>query len=344
MLDWLVEGATVVDGTGTAPFAADVGVRDGRIVGIGRLTEAAHRRVRAGGAWLTPGFIDIHTHYDGRASWHATFSPGIWHGVSTLVMGNCSVGFAPLAPGPKARATADLITLMEGVEDIPAVALAEGVRFDWRRFPQYMDALDAMPHSLDFCVQVPHDPLRMAVTGERAQGAAGGDGTPIPPLEDILLARIEPIAARMFPLGVKPDHEPPVGQRYCLRARQPGVTALEALVDHLAEGDGSNLSCFPIFSDDDGSLEVVREMLDHPGALRGLSDVGAHVGTVCDASCSAFVLTHWVRDRVRRCMPVERAVQLLTSRNARHIGLDDRGAITAERPGRLVRFGADAAR
>ncbi len=173
MLDTLIEGGTVIDGSGAAPFAADVGVRDGRIVAVGRITEGARERIHAQGAWLTPGFIDIHTHYDGQASWDETFSPSIHHGVTTLVMGNCGVGFAPLRRGEQDR----LIRLMEGVEDIPGVALAEGVRFDWQSFPQYMDALDALPHSLDFLAQVPHDPVRMLVMGERAlaQEAATDD-------------------------------------------------------------------------------------------------------------------------------------------------------------------------
>jgi N-acyl-D-aspartate/D-glutamate deacylase len=168
MHDLVIEGATVVDGTGAPARAADVAVRDGLITEVGRITGAARERISAPGAWLTPGFVDLHTHYDGQATWDETFSPSIHHGVTTLVMGNCGVGFAPLKPGPKATAVADLIALMEGVEDIPGVALAEGVRFDWQSFPQYMDALERLPHSLDFLVQVPHDPVRMAVMGERA--------------------------------------------------------------------------------------------------------------------------------------------------------------------------------
>ena len=162
MFDSVFEGATVVDGTGAEPFTADVAVQDGRIVEVdkrGRIAGAAKERVAAHGAWLTPGFVDIHTHYDGQATWDETFSPSIHHGVTTLLMGNCGVGFAPNVPGREA----DLIALMEGVEDIPGAALAEGVKFNWQSFPQYMDVLDAMPHSLDFLVQVPHDPLRMAV-------------------------------------------------------------------------------------------------------------------------------------------------------------------------------------
>ena len=148
MLDLLIEGATVVDGSGAAPFVADVGVHAGRIKEIGRISAAAHETVAAGGLWLTPGFVDIHTHYDGQASWDQTFSPSIHHGVTTVVMGNCGVGFAPLVAGGQHA----LIELMEGVEDIPGVALAEGVPFNWESFPQFMDALDARPHSLDFLV------------------------------------------------------------------------------------------------------------------------------------------------------------------------------------------------
>ena len=167
MIDFLIKDASVVDGSGGALYAADVAVSNGKITQIGRITDAARETINAQGAWLTPGFVDIHSHYDGQASWDETFSPSIHHGTTTVVLGNCGVGFAPLA-----RNTQDeqqrLIRLMEGVEDIPGVALAEGVKFNWTDFPSYMNALDAMPHSLDYACLVPHDPLRMAVMGERA--------------------------------------------------------------------------------------------------------------------------------------------------------------------------------
>ena len=137
MLDLLIRGATVVDGSGGEPFVADVGIQDGRIAQVGHISGAAHETIDAQGAWLTPGFVDIHTHYDGQATWDQTFSPSIHHGVTTLLMGNCGVGFAPLRPGSEDR----LIKLMEGVEDIPGVALREGVRFSWESFSQYMDCL-----------------------------------------------------------------------------------------------------------------------------------------------------------------------------------------------------------
>ncbi|CAM5785126.1 N-acyl-D-amino-acid deacylase family protein [Rhizobacter fulvus] len=517
MLDWLIEGGTVVDGSGGLPFTADVGVKDGVIVEVGKITAAARERIDAAGAWVTPGFVDIHTHYDGQATWDETFSPSIHHGVTTVVMGNCGVGFAPVVKGREG----ELIKLMEGVEDIPGAALAEGIRWNWESFPQFMDALDATPHSLDFLVQIPHDPVRMAVMGERAftqhaadandiaamralvrealmAGAVGwstgrsdnhrtsegketpaaeataaelcgiasafeglshgviqmvsdfdvlkgpqrfdaefdlveqiarasgrplsmtwlqrdpggaqwqairervdaavagglplylqtaargigvingldasfhpfmgfpsfkeiahlplaeraaamrdparkarvlaeksdamaGDGTAIPPLVDLLLANIELVSGRMFPLDAAPNYEPTVMDSFLVRAKQRGTTALEALYDHLAEGDGANLIYFPIFNYNDGSLSTVRSMLAHPRALAGLSDAGAHVGTICDASFTTFMLSHWVRDRAEGRLPLQTAVEMLTSRNARYLGLNDRGEIAVGR-------------
>ena len=164
MLDLLIRGGTVIDGSGAPGASADVGVRDGRIVEVGNITETAQQTIDADGALVTPGFIDIHTHYDGQASWDETFSPSIYHGVTTVVMGNCGVGFAPVRKGEEQR----LINLMEGVEEIPGAALAEGVRWGWESFSGYARALDAMPHSIDFMTLVPHDPLRLYVMGDRA--------------------------------------------------------------------------------------------------------------------------------------------------------------------------------
>lgn len=514
MLDLLIKGGTVVDGSGGEPFVADVGVRDGRIVAVGTLSEAAHETVHALGLWVTPGFVDIHTHYDGQVTWDDNFTPSIYHGVTTLVMGNCGVGFAPVRPGHQD----DLIKLMEGVEDIPGAALHEGIRWDWESFPQYMDALEKTPRSLDYLVQVPHDPLRMYVMGERAvaqqvataddiaamrellhaalqAGAAGfstgrsdnhrtsegketpaaeasaaeltglagafegithgvlqvvsdfdlmrdpgrfdaefdlveqlarasgkplsmtwlqrdpggeqyqairervdaavaaglplylqaaargigvingldasfhpfmgfpgykevahlplaeraaalreparkarilaeksdrlaGDGTAIPPLVDILLAKMDMISGRMFPLDAELNYEPGVMQSFLVQAKQRGIAPLEALYDHLAGGDGSHLIYFPIFNYNNGSLDAVRQMLDHPRVLSSLSDAGAHVGTVCDASFTTFMLTHWVLGRDQGKLPLARAVEMMTQRNARYLGLTDRGTIT----------------
>ena len=518
MLDWLFKNATVVDGTGAPPYVANVAVQDGRIVAVTTsdpLDAPAHQTLDATGLWLTPGFIDIHTHYDGQVTWDECFTPSIYHGVTTLVMGNCGVGFAPKRPGHED----DLIKLMEGVEDIPGAALHEGIVWNWESFVQYMDALAATPRSLDYLVQVPHDPLRMYVMGERAEanrvatpadietmrallrealqaGAAGfstgrsdnhrtsegkdtpaanasaleltglaqafkglnhgviqmvsdynllqgpaefdaefdlvealaqtsgkpvsvtwlqrdpggeqykkiqarveaavqqglplylqtaargigvingldasfhpfmgfpgykevaalplaeraralreparkarilaekserlaGDGTAIPPLVDLLLSRIELIAGRMFPLDARLDYEPDAMQSFLVRAKQRGTTALEAMYDYLTEGDGAQLIYFPIFNYNQGSLDTVHQMLTHPRALFGLGDAGAHVGTVCDASFSTFMLTHWVQGRAKDRLPLAQAVEMMSSRNARYLGLHDRGLIQA---------------
>ncbi len=183
MHDLIIKGATVVDGTGNAPFAADVAVSAGRITEVGRVSGQAARTIDAEGAHLLPGFVDIHTHYDGQASWDETFTPSIYHGVTTVVMGNCGVGFAPVRPGEQER----LIDLMEGVEEIPESVLVEGVRWGWESFGEYCRALDAMPHSLDFMCLAPHDALRMYVMGERA--ASGQQATPTDLAQMVTLLR-----------------------------------------------------------------------------------------------------------------------------------------------------------
>jgi N-acyl-D-aspartate/D-glutamate deacylase len=433
--------------------------------------------------------------------------------VTTVVMGNCGVGFAPKRPG----AEADLVKLMEGVEDIPGAALHEGIVWNWESFPQYMSALEARPHSLDFLVQVPHDPLRMYVMKERAlahevatpqdieqmrallrealeAGAVGfstgrsdnhrtsegketpaaeaslaeltglatafqglshgvvqmvsdynlmkghtefdaefdlveavakasgkslsltwlqrdpggeqylhiqnrvekavasglplfmqtaargigvlngldasfhpfmgfpsykevahlplaeraaalrdparkarilsekserlaGDGSSIPPLVDILLAKIDMISGRMFPLEATLNYEPSVMESFLVRAKQKGVTPLDVIYDHLSAGQGEGLIYFPIFNYNEGHLDTVRKMLGHPRALSGLSDAGAHVGTVCDASFSTFMLTHWVQSRSKDTLPLETVIEMLTRRNANYLGLKDRGVL-----------------
>ena len=514
MLDTRITGATIIDGNRGDPFAADIGITDGIITSIGRDVGNAKSTMDADGATATPGFVDIHTHFDGQVSWDQTLAPSILHGVTTCVMGNCGVGFAPMRKNDEER----LINLMEGVEDIPGSVLSEGIDFNWETFPEYMNAIDAIPHSIDFAAQVPHDAMRLYVMGDRAErlepatkddiaamqaivreslaaGAAGfstgrtdihltakgqwtpsseatgdelcgiasvfadashgtiqvvsdfnlfrseddfdrefdlidamaeagggrplsmtwlqrvpgehqwraiekrvaqaadrgldiklqtaargigvitgldtsfhpftgvpgykeisalplaeraarmrdpvvrmrilgakseplaGDGSPVPPFVDQMLAKIDELSGRMFPMEEEVDYEPPPEKSFLAIAKGKQCRPLEAIYDYLVSGDGSQLIYFPVFNYAGGNLDVVYEMLNHPRALVSLSDSGAHVGTICDASFQTTMLTHWCRDRQGPRLELPTVVQMLSARNADYMGFSDRGRI-----------------
>jgi N-acyl-D-aspartate/D-glutamate deacylase len=512
--DLKIVGGLVVDGTGGPSLRANVGVRGGRVVEIGACDGPAVETLDAEGAIVTPGFTDLHTHYDGQVSWDGDMAPSSLHGVTTCVMGNCGVGFAPARERDRKR----LIELMEGVEDIPGAALAEGIQWDWESFSEYMSAIDRRPRTIDVVCQITHDPLRVYVMGERAfagsaateddikamralvreaigAGAAGfstgrtdnhrsvdgsatpsadatirelagiaealtgfrhgvlqavsdfdmetskdrfdaefdvlermadaapghplslslmqrdldttqwrkilaraekandkgtnirvqvgargigvllgfeatfhpflgfpsykaiaalpleervrrmrepafkakilgetsekiaGDGSNVPPMADRFLANIDLISMRMFRLGAAPNYEPPKEESLFAEAMRTNQTPLEVIYDALLENGGRELLYFPVYNYAGFDLDAVREMLGHPLALLGLSDGGAHVGTVCDASFPTFMLTHWARDRARGRFSVEAVVKMLTHDTSRYIGLADRGTI-----------------
>ena len=164
MHDIVIRGGKIVDGTGKSAFSGDVAISDGRIAGVGGKQGPARRDIDADGLLVTPGWVDVHTHYDGQAMWDPLIAPSCWHGVTTAMFGNCGVGFAPV----KKEHRGALMDLMEGVEEIPNPVLAAGLSWEWESFPQYMDELDKRPRAIDIAAQIAHLPLRVYVMGDRA--------------------------------------------------------------------------------------------------------------------------------------------------------------------------------
>ena len=190
--DCIIRGGTIVDGLGGTPFTGDVAIKDGLIAQVGTVNGDAGQEIDASGMLVTPGFVDIHTHYDGQATWDQEMAPSSWHGVTTVIMGNCGVGFAPARPDRHEW----LISLMEGVEDIPGTALAEGISWDWETFPEYLDALEKLPRTVDIGTHVPHGAVRAYVLEDREQPGA------VPTDDDIAhMSRIVEEGVRAGALG-----------------------------------------------------------------------------------------------------------------------------------------------
>jgi len=520
MHDLLLRNGTILDGTGAQGQSLDIAVKDGRIAAVGANLGPAQTTIDAAGHIITPGFIDLHTHYDGQVSWDDTLRPSVNHGVTTAVMGNCGVGFAPC----RAEDRDKLIRLMEGVEDIPGTALHEGLDWQWESFPEYLDALETKPRTIDIAAMVPHDPLRVFAMGERAvfnqpaneediavmetlmreamdagaiglstgrsdfhkssdggwtpaseagkdeleglaravaasghgvlqavndfdmvrpgetfdtefalmeaffragQGRPGsmslmerdfapedwkkiirrteelnadgldisfqvapraigainglnctfhpimafpsyisiaglpladrvaklstpdfktqllsetpvklsGDDSPVPPLVDMMIETFPKLAEKIFPMNRHKgsvEYEPSSEASIAGLARDAGVSVWEMAYDLLLEDDGHSLFYFPVYNYTHMNYDNVLTMMRHPKALPGLSDGGAHVGTICDASFPTYLLAHWTRDRLARGKPgitLPRAVQMLTADGADYLGLTDRGRI-----------------
>jgi len=194
MHDFVIRNGTVVDGSGAERQIADVAVTDGVITAVGEVEGPARRTIDAEGHLVLPGWVDIHTHYDGQATWDPDMTPSSWHGVTTAVFGNCGVGFAPVRPGSEQY----LINLMEGVEDIPESVLSEGIDFTWESYPEYLDALAQTDRVMDIGAQLPHGALRFYVMGER-----GADHTEVPTADELAeLGRLSEAALRAGALGI----------------------------------------------------------------------------------------------------------------------------------------------
>ncbi len=503
MHDLIIKDGTVIDGTGGAARQADIAVKDGKIAAVeASIAGPATRTIDAGGKLVTPGFVDCHTHYDGQATWDSVLEPSASHGVTTVVMGNCGVGFAPVRPGAQEW----LVQLMEGVEDIPGAALTEGIDWQWESFPEYLDCLASKTYSMDVGAQIAHGAVRGYVMGERGArnepatpqdidqmrqitqealeaGALGVstsrtiahralDGEPVPgtfAAEDELFglgealrdagvgifelapngimgedlaaphkevdwmcrlsaamgrpvsfglvqvdvapdlyrelleksqqansqgAQVYPQVAnrptgvllglqtnnafvgrpsydalshlplpkrvaqlrrpdvkaqilsekvnydnqfaeymgtqlqRIYVLGNPPDYEPGPEQSVAYLAEADGVEVQSKLYDLLLEDEGKALLIFPIVNYSEGNLDAVRNMLLHPAGVLGLSDGGAHCGSICDASMTTWALTHWTRDRTRgELLPLELIVRKQTRDTAHLYGLIDRGTL-----------------
>ncbi len=266
----VVRGGLVADGRGGEPRRADVAADGGTITAVGPVAGRGTEEIDAGGLLVTPGFVDIHTHYDGQATWDERMTPSSWHGVTTAVMGNCGVGFAPVRPDAHPR----LISLMEGVEDIPGAVLDEGIDWTWESFGEYLDAVERRPHDIDLCAQLPHGALRLYVMGERAarlEEATPGDTA--------AMRRLATEAIRDGAIGFSTsrtlNHRTASGDPTpSLRASADELEAIALGVADAGHGVVELISDF--WPDPDGEFELVRAMVARTGVPLSLSLAQSH--------------------------------------------------------------------
>ncbi len=271
--DLVIRSGSVIDGTGQQPFTADVAIKDGKIAATGRVSGHGDREVNADGALVTPGFVDIHTHYDGQATWSNRMSPSSHHGVTSVVMGNCGVGFAPVRPTDHDL----LIELMEGVEDIPGVALSEGLSWEWESFPDYLDYLSKRKFDMDICAQLPHAAMRVYVMGQR-----GADREPATTEDIIEMRRLTEEAIRAGALGFTSsrtlNHRSSKGEPTpTLQAEHDELVGMANALHTIGYGVMEMISDF---EDLDTEFELLKSMVGSAGRpmsislAQGISDHG----------------------------------------------------------------------
>ena len=256
--DLVLRGGTVADGSGAPVFEADVAVKDGRIVQVGAVRGAGAEEIDARGRLVTPGFVDIHTHYDGQATWDSHMQPSSWHGVTTVVMGNCGVGFAPCRSGDHDR----LIRLMEGVEDIPFPVLTEGLPWNWESFPDYLDALSARRFDVDIGAQLPHAALRVFVMGERGANREPATAADIAAMAELAQSAVQ-AGALGFSTSRTLNHRTSDGQP------TPTLTAgedeLTGIAMGLARAGKGVLQVVSDFADPLAEFAMLRRMVEASG-------------------------------------------------------------------------------
>ncbi|MET0698501.1 MAG: amidohydrolase family protein [Mycobacterium sp.] len=258
--DLCIRGGTIVDGLGGEPYVGDVAVSDGVITAIGSVDGTADREIDATGLLVTPGFVDLHTHYDGQAIWSERMTPSSAHGVTTAVMGNCGVGFAPC----RAEDHDVLVDVMAGVEDIPGVVMVDGLPWNWETFPEFLDTLEAGRRDIDVAAFLPHSPLRVYVMGQR--------GVDREPATDEDLAMMRKLAAEAISVGALgfassrlTIHKTESGQP--IPSYEAGHDEIEAIARGVDDAGG-------------GLIQFVPDLLaaDYEGALQAVFDVAAGVG------------------------------------------------------------------
>jgi N-acyl-D-aspartate/D-glutamate deacylase len=290
--DLVIRSGRVVDGTGAPAFEADVAVDGDRIRKVGYVPERGRRELDASGKLVTPGFVDIHTHLDAQLAWDPIASSSCWHGVTSVVIGNCGVTFAPV----KRADHAWLAEMMESVEDIPARSILDGLPWDWESYGEFLAWLGRTPKGVNVGGLVGHGAVRAALDAFFVLNGEGGRARYDCRAEDGLVA----IAARR------------------------GVSPAEAFVALALETEGRLLLSLPFLNQD---AEAIAGMLAEPVVLVGLADAGAHVGLTMDASAPTWLLCHWVRDR--GVLSLEDAVRRLTSDTAATFGIEERGVLRA---------------
>jgi N-acyl-D-aspartate/D-glutamate deacylase len=263
MADLVIRNGTVVDGTGAAPFEADVAIAGGKIAAVGRIATKGAEEIDARGMLVTPGFVDPHTHYDAQATWSSRITPSSWNGVTTTLFGNCGVGFAPCLPSQRDM----LVKLMEGVEDIPEVVLTEGLPWNWQSFPDFLDALDARPYDMDIATQVPHAALRVFVMGER-----GADREPATEQDRIAMARLVAEGIKAGALGFSTsrtlNHKTLDGRSIpTLNAEEAELAAIAGALHELGEGWMQVISDFDDVEDEFAMLRRLVAISRRPMAI-----------------------------------------------------------------------------